>query len=695
MVSSNLHTKVNYPENKEIDPEDKGYASSIYEVDLLNDDKYYMVALGKPKHTFSDHDLVYYPIYIVNANDRIKGKVGVYEIEHNRVLSVMDEDGDVNISVLGEPLLFSYVTPDFLEKSGAKAADSEDDKTEKQEETENQKRKKEEHSSSDDEDDDDVLFIKKPRIAPTKSINAQRKLTIDDIFTKDKPLPIQKSWPEETEAEAKRMNEEFKTQRTSNDPWIASFMKNKNYKKIGNEGRGDCFFAVIRDAYEQLGYHTTIRKLREFLAQEVTLEQFEGYSMLYRNFMKEYQELEHEMDVITKANANLKKQSKTEKNKEKLKQIMDGALELNTKYQKLKDQKETNEMLLHEFQFMKGINSVEDFQEYIKTSNFWADDWAVTTMERVLDIKFIILEETNDDDAVMRCTISSSSGEGKEGEYGGIRSPKFYIMANYTMGGNHYELITYRDKHIFTFQELPYGVKILIVKKCMERNAGSFSNIPAFRQFQKELGVLEDVPNLFGEQEEDDSDLYDKEVVFVFHANSDDSKKPGKGNGEKIKKTRETEYSELNKKSNKSWRKMLDDSWDQAAFSVDGHRWASVKHYLLAQNFKSEPEVYKAFSLDSNSDISTSVLQASESIEKKKKAVGKYYVKYKNLTSHPTKEEIDTARESALFAKFSQNADLTTILLNTKTAKLARFVRGNPSMTDYELMKVRKSLENV
>jgi predicted NAD-dependent protein-ADP-ribosyltransferase YbiA (DUF1768 family) len=55
-------------------------------------------------------------------------------------------------------------------------------------------------------------------------------------------------------------------------------------------------------------------------------------------------------------------------------------------------------------------------------------------------------------------------------------------------------------------------------------------------------------------------------------------------------------------------------------------------------------------------------------------------------------DEIEAARKEALMAKFSQNADLNTLLKNTRNAKLVHFSRRTPAKIDILLMEVRKKL---
>jgi hypothetical protein len=79
-------------------------------------------------------------------------------------------------------------------------------------------------------------------------------------------------------------------------------MKNKGYAIKRNEGGGDCFFAVIRDAFQEIGWETTVQKLRAILAQEATYALFENYSAIYRGIVNENEIDEYEMQNISTKN---------------------------------------------------------------------------------------------------------------------------------------------------------------------------------------------------------------------------------------------------------------------------------------------------------------------------------------------------------------------------------------------------------
>ena len=48
---------------------------------------------------------------------------------------------------------------------------------------------------------------------------------------------------------------------------------------------------------------------------------------------------------------------------------------------------------MREFRIMKNVNSIEEFKEVIKSSSYWADEWAIKKIEGLLNIKFIVLSK--------------------------------------------------------------------------------------------------------------------------------------------------------------------------------------------------------------------------------------------------------------------------------------------------------------
>jgi flagellar biosynthesis GTPase FlhF len=97
-------------------------------------------------------------------------------------------------------------------------------------------------------------------------------------------------------------------------------------------------------------------------------------------------------------------------------------------------------------------------------------------------VKLIILSEeyynSDDKDHVLQC------GQLNDDVVDDF-TPSHYVIANHQ--GNHYQLITYKEYGAFTFKELPYDIKMLIVDKCMERLAGPYYIIPDFRALNEKI----------------------------------------------------------------------------------------------------------------------------------------------------------------------------------------------------------------
>ena len=55
----------------------------------------------------------------------------------------------------------------------------------------------------------------------------------------------------------------------------------------------------------------------------------------------------------------------------------------------VKEKKITVQML-KEYKFMKKVDTLEAFKSEIKKCEFWADTWAITTLEREMNLKIVI-----------------------------------------------------------------------------------------------------------------------------------------------------------------------------------------------------------------------------------------------------------------------------------------------------------------
>jgi hypothetical protein len=699
MVSSRLDIEINYKENKKIEDEDKGYESSLYEIHIFG--KNVVIAIGKPKYTYSKKKVIYYPIYIVSKENRIEGQIGVFEIKDDMALKVLDEEGDVDINRLGAPLYYS-----FAEKLVGITKSNVIEYLQLWEKPDLEKMKDNDNGVVDDDNDnsvgigdddkDDVFKLGKiDETYSSKGKNSANKILEKGIFIIDENARQPPTLPEETEGESTEIRKKYK-ERTAHN-WVQKFMKNENYDIHEVESNGDCFFAVLRDAFKQIGYTTNVVKLRAILANEATEKIYQDYTQLYFNLTENVKASDKTMkDIKHTIENDLKKRAKSTTNKDEINRIIAEGNRLTEKYKDVREDKKETQKLIDEIygNTFKDITSFEKFREYIQTSDYWADTWAISTLERVLNIKMIIFSEhdynENNVDSVLHCgEVNPELSE--RGKF----EPNHYIMCSYS--GNHYRLISYKNKQILTFPEIPYDVKILIVNKCIERNAGIYYMIQDFRNFKSRLGIHPDIGNPTEDQELEEEipehELYNRDIVFMFHAKSDKSSKPGKGNGEKISKEKMAEFVPLSRIDN--WRRKLDDSYIDAPFTIDSMQYASVIHYYQSAKFKKgNPDFAKLFTINNGSDISKDVALA--------KAAGSKTGKTKDIVLRPKNVVIDPdfyptrnkeERYIALRAKFTENEEMKHTLSLTKDAKLVHYIARQPPEMDDAMMRVRATLK--
>ena len=743
---SRIHPIIEYEPKRNIYPEDCNIELSVYELHEFNTN--FLVALGKAKYKYSERGVHYVPIYLVPSNlQEPKVQIGIYEYEKDRSVDILDMEGDIDIDKL-TPIFYPFAeevvksvksnVTEFLTKSMGSVLEPAPESV-----TENVT-----GLSDSDSDDDDVLNLSKTKSQISSTTSKQQdkidKRMKKGVFTIDPNFQKPVLLPEETKEIAEEIKKNFDKSPQRRD-WIKEFMRNPNYDIHQVEANGDCFFATIREAFKQIGYHTTVADLRAILANEVTDEIYQENRRLYLDLEGSIKENDKTMEKLKLGNESLKNRYKLASThdreiiRKELKELEDQANEL------ISTKKSTQEMISETMGNMSEINTFDKYREYIQTTQYWADSWAISTLERVLNIKIIIFSELyyNEDapHSVLNCGEVNTEIE-KQGKF----HPNFYIITTYS--GDHYNLVSYKSKKILTFSEIPYDVKTMIINKCIEKSAGIYYMIEDFRNFKVRLGIQPDIgaPDTESDDDEptteepgegrsrlgsiDKQELYDSSVVFRFFGKSEKTPLPGKGTGETIPTDKMMDYKDL--KSIPDWRRKLDDSWVSIgkgqnasslltskvaeserkpekfdpSFTVEGHAYASVEHYYQSSKFQytgnspQNQDFALLFSLDSDSKISKDVILC--------RAAGGKSGKIKNkdktdLILRPKEVSIDpqfyesrnkSERVIALQAKFEQIPEMKRLLMLTKRAKLVQYIAKQPPEVDIQLMEVRKRIKN-
>ena len=682
MVNSKLNSDINYIENRGLDPEDSEFEAQPWEVNMLDED--ITIALGNPKYKYTKQNIIYFPIYLIKES-KVHTQIGVYEVIADQLPSLLDEDDDLDIDSL-EPLLFSFVNKGLLyteddddkpdeddEEDGEVSEDDEDDDD------------KDDEDDDDKDDDEDVIGS----INPDKS----KVIVLDPTVV---PMPELST---QTEVDADKEREIV----TGKRPWVAKFMGNNNYEIEDVGGGGDCLFHVIRHALGTVGKRTSVSKLRNVLAKEATQTIFETYKQIFDSIKPSLTDNKKKKQDLVKLNKSLKTQLQSTNDRSKQMDIIQKAKDIKKEYVRIKKEDQYSKSMYNEYKFMEGVTNLQGFKNVIKTCKFWGETWSISTLERALNIKIILLSKENYNHGdllnVMQCGQLNDEILQKQG----IFEPDHYIIANYL--GWHYQEIQYKGRSIFSFKELPYDLKLKICDKCMEGEAGPYKIIPDFAEFCDNIGSKSPTPDdddldddqLNSKKLDDENlqgELYNNNIVFQFYSKSSDAA-PGKGSGEKISSDKINDFKELSQFDN--WRKTLS-NFAIGTFECDGKEWLSVEHFYQASKFKNTNKLngfYDTFSLDSQSELSKSPSMAKCAGGKSGKCKGKQ-VRPKEVVMDMDfmGDRRSETMEKAMYAKFTHNPEFKKVLLATKDAKLVHFVRASPVDVFYDLMRVRKKIKD-
>lgn len=619
MVQSLLVDNLNYSESLNIEPEDINYNTSLFEGKILGFTV--IVAIGQGKHDLSDKGIVYYPIYAIKG-DTVYKQIGVYELLSSKISESIDDSGVFN-PTLGNACLYSFVTEDFVKKIAVS--------------------KKSKHLLDD-----------------SKELSNTENLSSNLLS-------------EQTKKMAKQERENYVEKK--DDPWVKKFFKNSNYDLVKILGNGDCFFTTIQKGLQSVEQDVSVRDMREILSNKATNEIFENYQTQYRDANAEHKKIRSEIKEMKNNYQKLKEKMQVIEDRSEKVAITMQMNEIKQRHKRAKKEFESAAELSKEFAFMENVNTFDEFKQILLTREYWADTWAISTLENILKIKVIILSkevfESNDVENVLQCGQLNDDV---------VSEPSHYIITSYD--GRHYELVTYKGRASLGFKELPYDVKKMVVDKCLEGLTGSYHNIKEFKDFLIELDVSPDVrPDV-----EVSPELYDNGTTFQFSSRSADAK-AGKGSGETIGPEGLQSYTELNGIDH--WRRKLSNEWKQE-FILDGKRWESVEIYMYAVKYKkNNPSFYEKFSLDSGSKISKDLKLAKEASEKKKTDLRPVEVKVDTDFDNKRRDEEMT---NALRAKFTQNKELTRMLKATKRAKIQKYVNKSLPLVMTQLMRLRSNL---
>jgi hypothetical protein len=694
MVLSRITSRIDYDEEDyRVHSEDVGHESSLFESVLFK--KNVILTLGKVKFTFIDKGVVFFPIYLVSkvsipkTTDKyaIIRRIGVYEMNKNEFINnIKGNSNEIDMSLLKRPIIFensigvihSHRTlPKIVVKDVPvpKIAVKDVPKIVSVDAV------------------DDIVDDLEIGITDISLINREIDKSLrDGIFTKHdrEKTSLNHDEGKDTAEEITKLYRQ-----SSNDNWIKKMMKNPHYE-LKDVDDNNSFFNVVKDVFEKIGYYTTVHKLRCVVAKYTTDNYLNDKRTLFAEYKSQLTNLRTKMMEIKRTievdMRNKIRDSVLTKGEQKC--IIDKCNILKDEFDRMnKLKRETMKIIDDTFgKDFENITSLEKYKESIVSNKCFVNSNTISIIERELNVKIIVLSE--DDNGDQNEVIKVEKKIDGKINY----KPDYYILSSVKNG--RYKRVSYKGKEIMEFTEIPYHIKIMIIKKNMAGISGNYSFIEDFKNYASFIGIKKELlnPDENYVVSRNDRNLYDPSMQLMFYSKSSE-KNAGDGNGDLINISDIQLFTELSCTAN--WRKKLDDSWVdlEHPFSINNKQYASVVHYYQGSKYKNGfPDFANQFSLNSGSKISKDlqmcyIASSSGSITVNNDVIR---LRPKNVSIDPDfyRGRNIVERQKAIDSKFTQNSHLREILLNTKNAQLNHYIGNKKPEIAVALMKTRSNLRN-
>ena len=650
MARSTLNSKLKYTESTQIHENDIGLENvSVYEIELL--DTPILIVLGQLDKKYEEKfNVITIPIYLINPKkNNVHQKIGLFEIDVKNVALYQsaDDANQIDLEKLQDqdPIIFSFVKSELVTKYTSSLS----------------------HESSPvSPTGSEKTSTPPPQTSPTGSPTGSPTSSEKPPLTPPIIAPAENS----DTSTGININSAIKTGEL---PWIAAFFNSIHFKILSNTGEGDCFFLAIKQAFNTIGQDKSAQYFRNIVADNVTQETYDAYkdavNEQFTKPLKENQEaINKNNEAIEEIRGRLKTVSKMDTKKEMAQNVKQLQTEIKNLIAEQKDIRSTYEEMKNDatnpFGFIESFNSLEQLRSKIKTmgNTYWADENAIYILEKQLNIKFIICEiqsfkEEDFNEVILEKKTTLTCNKNDLTSSGSF-TPEYYIILNF-LGYGHYELITYKDSGLLTFEQLPDSVKDRIFDRCLTLRESGFSNIPDFIEYKEnKLKTNSPPPPLHNSPESHDvsessplslsaaiDGLFDENIVFTFYWKSA-NKPPGAGSHEKIENKDKKQFNTL--KSMKDWRRKL------------SHGYKDPTMIISVNNIEYE-------------SIDDFIKQSKNTSDKKNKGT----------------------LQQALKSKFTSNdhLNLKQILLETQDAKLLQYLPKNEPIVAIDLMNLRKYLK--